>query len=164
MKDTHILIVDDEPLTRKSLYEILKYEGYRVDTAKDGREALELFQKQRSSVVITDLKMPGINGLSLLKEIRARDKETAVVLMTGYGTIDNAVDAMKEGAFDYITKPILDSEIKLVIQRIVEQQRLMEENKSLRQRLAKTTRSQFYNIIGQNSKMQKIFLVLSISS
>ena len=160
MKDTHILIVDDEPLTRKSLYEILKYEGYRVDTAKDGREALELFQKERSSVVITDLKMPGINGLSLLKEIRARDKETAVVLMTGYGTIDNAVDAMKEGAFDYITKPILDSEIKLVIQRIVEQQRLMEENKSLRQKLAKTTRSQFYNIIGQNSRMQKIYTLI----
>ena len=160
MNDAHILIVDDEPLTRQSLYEILKFEGYRVNTAKDGHEALELFQKQRPSVVITDLKMPGIDGLSLLREIHARDKQVAVVLVTGFGTIENAVEAMKEGAFDYITKPILDSEIKLVIQRITEQQRLVQENKALRQRLADTNRTQFHGIIGQSAKMQKIYTLI----
>jgi len=160
MKDTHILIVDDEPLTRQSLYEILKFEGYRVDTAKDGREALEFISKQIPSVVITDLKMPGIDGLSLLREIRAKDNDVAVVLITAYGTIENAVDAMREGAFDYITKPILDSEIKLVINRVVEQQRLLEENRFLRQRLADTSRSQFYSIIGQNPEMQKIYTLI----
>ncbi|MGD9015633.1 MAG: sigma-54 dependent transcriptional regulator [Candidatus Omnitrophota bacterium] len=160
MDDTHILIVDDEPLTRKSLYEILKYEGYRVNTANDGRQALDLIQKQMPSIVITDLKMPGMDGLSLLKEIRSRTKEVAVVLVTGYGTIDNAVEAMKEGAFDYITKPILDSEIKLVIQRIIEQQKLLEENKFLRQRLADTTRIQFHSLIGQNSQMQKVYTLI----
>lgn len=161
MKDTRILIVDDEPLTRKSLYEILKFEGYRVDTARDGQEAIGLIEKQMPSVVITDLKMPGgIDGLTLLREIRNRDKDTAVVLITGYGSIENAVEVMKEGAFDYITKPIVDSEIKLVIQRIIEQQRLIEENRVLRQRLADSTRSQFYNIVGQNPKMQKIYTLI----
>ncbi len=161
MKDARILIVDDEPLTRKSLYEILKFEGYRVDTAKDGQEALDIIEKQMPSVVITDLKMPGdIDGLTLLREIHSRDKDTAVVLITGYGSIENAVEAMKAGAFDYVTKPIVDSEIKLVIQRIIQQQSLIEENRVLRKRLADTSRSKFYDIIGQNPKMQKIYFLI----
>ncbi|MFH1678452.1 MAG: sigma-54 dependent transcriptional regulator [Candidatus Omnitrophota bacterium] len=158
--NTRILIVDDEPLTRRSLYEILKFEGYKVNTAKDGREALDLIEKEAPSIVITDLMMPGLDGLSLLKEIRAKGKEIAVVLITGFGSIDNAVEAMKEGAFDYITKPILDSEIKLVLNRIIEQQKLLEENRILRQKLADTTRSQWCDIIGQNSKMQKIYTLI----
>jgi len=158
--NTRILIVDDEPLTRQSLYEILKYEGYSVNTANDGREALGVIEKQKPSVIITDLKMPGLDGLSLLKEIRNKDKNIAVVLITAFGTIENAVEAMKEGAFDYVTKPILDSEIKLIIQRITQQQRLIEENRSLRQRLADTTRQSFHNIIGQSLKMQKIYTLI----
>ncbi|MFC1658907.1 sigma-54-dependent transcriptional regulator [Candidatus Omnitrophota bacterium] len=160
MDDTHILIVDDEPLTRKSLFEILKYEGYHVDTAEDGSKALDIIGRQAPAIVITDLKMPGMDGLSLLKAIRGRNKEIAVVLVTGYGTIDNAVEAMREGAFDYITKPILDSEIKLVIQRIIDQQKLLEENRFLRQKLADTTRSRFHNLTGQNTQMQKIYTLI----
>lgn len=165
MERGKILIVDDEPLTRKSLYEILKYEYYRVSTASNGKEALRAIAEEHPDIVITDLKMPDINGLELLKKIREMNNGTAVVLITGYGSIDTAVAAMKEGAFDYITKPILDNEIKIVIQRIFEQKKILEENRVLKKRLAKTVRSNFHGIIGQNHKMQKIYdLIETIAS
>lgn len=157
MTDNHILIVDDEPLTRQSLYEILKIEGYRVTTAKDGHEALGLIEKLLPKIVISDMKMPGIDGLQLVKEIKAKGLEIPVILITGYGSIETAVEAMKEGAFDYITKPIVDSEIRIVIQKIIKQQELIEENRFLRERIKNTTRQRFHNIIGQNIKMQKIY-------
>ncbi len=160
MKKIHILVVDDEPLTRQSLFEILKYEGYSVNMAKDGSEALKLIAKQEPAIVITDLKMPEVDGLSLLREIRRKYRNIAVVLMTGYGSIENAVEAMREGAFDYITKPIIDDEIKMLIQRIVEQKKILEENKFLRKKLADATRTKFCSIIGQNSRMQKIYTLI----
>lgn len=162
MTDNHILVVDDEPLTRQSLYEILKFEGYKVATAKDGLEALELIEKSPPNIMIADMKMPRMNGLELLKETRARGLEIAIILITGYGSIETAVKAMREGAFDYITKPIMDSEIKVVIQKIINQQELIEENRLLREKLATTTRRQFHNIIGQNSRMQKIYAMIEI--
>jgi len=158
--DRHILVVDDEPLTRGSLYEVLKFEGYRVTTANDGVEALESIRKSQPEIVIADLKMPGMDGLSLLRKIKAEHSETVVVLITGYGTIETAVEAMKEGAFDYITKPIVDGEIKVVIQKILNQQKLMEENRYLRERLATTTRQRFHNIIGEDPKMQRIYAMI----
>lgn len=157
MTDNHILIVDDEPLTRQSLYEILKIDGYRVTTAKDGQEALGLIEKLLPKIVISDMKMPGIDGLQLVKEIKTKGLEIPVILITGYGSIEAAVEAMKEGAFDYITKPIVDNEIRLVIQKIIKQQELIEENRFLRERIKNTSRQCFHNIIGQNVKMQKIY-------
>ncbi len=165
MDDKHILIVDDEPLTRKSLFEILKFDGYRVSMASDGEEAFALINNGSPDVVITDLKMPKMDGLTLLRNIKKSHPDIAIVLMTAYGSIDSAVEAMKEGAFDYVTKPIVDNEIKIVIQRIFEQRQLLEENKILKKKLAATTRSQFHSIIGQNSKMQKIYnLVETVAS
>lgn len=160
MTDNHILIADDEPLTRQSLYEILKIEGYKVTTARDGLEALGLIEKLLPKIVISDMKMPGIDGLQLVKEIKARGLEIPVILITGYGSIETAVEAMREGAFDYITKPIVDNEIKVVIQKIIKQQELIEENRFLRERLKNTTRQRFHNIIGQNDKMQKIYALI----
>ncbi|RKY40177.1 MAG: sigma-54-dependent Fis family transcriptional regulator [Candidatus Omnitrophota bacterium] len=153
----HILIADDEPLTRKSLLEILKFEGYKVSLASDGEEALKQVKEEPPDVVIADLKMPKLDGITLLRKIKEYDSNIAVVLVTAYGTIETAVEAMKEGAFDYITKPIIDKEIKIVIQRILEQKNLLEENKVLKEKLRKEGRKQFYKMIGQNPKMQKIY-------
>ena len=158
----HILVVDDEPLTRQSLYEILKFEGYKVSTAQDGLEALDSIEKSLPGIIIADIKMPGMGGLQLLKEIRNKGLETAMILITGYGSIETAVEAMKEGAFDYITKPIVDSEIKVVIQKILNQQKLIEENHLLRKKLAAVTREKFHNIIGRSSGMQKIYAMIEL--
>ena len=160
MTANHILIADDEPLTRQSLYEILKIEGYKVTTARDGLEALGLIEKLLPEIVISDMKMPGMDGLQLVKEIKSRGLEIPVILITGYGSIETAVEVMREGAFDYITKPIVDNEIKVVIQKIIKQQELIEENRFLRERLEHTTRQRFHNIIGQNDKMQKIYALI----
>jgi DNA-binding NtrC family response regulator len=157
MASGRICIVDDEPLTRKSLYEVLRYAGYTVSCVDNGRDALALIAQEHPDVVVTDLKMPQMSGIELLKKIKEIEAEAAVVLVTAYGSIDTAVDAMKNGAFDYITKPIQDTEIKIVIERIFDQKRILEENKTLKKRLAKTTRSQFHNLIGQNQAMQKIY-------
>jgi len=160
MSNRRILIVDDEPLTRKSLYEILRFEGYSVSCASNAKEALSLIDTERPNIVITDLKMPDIDGLQLLKEIKLIDNDIAVVLITAYGSVESAVEAMKEGAFDYITKPILDSEIKIVIKRIFEQKRILEENRFLKRRLADTKRVKFHSIMGQNPNLQRIYSLI----
>lgn len=160
MSNERILIVDDEPLTRKSLYEILRFEGYSVSAASSAKEALILVEKERPNIIITDLKMPEMDGLELLREVKKMSFKVSVVIMTGFGSIETAVEAMKEGAFDYITKPIVDSEIKIVIQRIFEQNKILEENKFLKRSLEKSKRSKFHNIIGQNNEMQKIYSLI----
>ena len=161
----YIVIADDEPLTRKSLYEILKYQGYRVAITANGLEALELISQDPPDILISDLKMPDIDGLTLLRKVKAGFPGVEVVLMTAYGSIDSAVEAMKEGAFDYVTKPILDSEIKIVIERIFEQKNIINENIRLKEQLTKVNRSQFHSIIGANATMQKIYnLIESVAS
>ena len=157
MNKGRILIVDDEPLTRKSLYEILKKRGFDVSGAASGEEALSVLIKEKPDIVITDFKMHGISGIGLLKEIKKIDSGIAVILITGYGSIDSAVEAMKEGAFDYITKPILDDEIMIVIERIFEQKRVLEENRLLKKQLVGTKRARFYDLIGHNQRMQSIY-------
>ncbi|MBP7088267.1 MAG: sigma-54-dependent Fis family transcriptional regulator [Candidatus Omnitrophica bacterium] len=153
----HILIVDDEPLTRKSLFEILKFQGYKVSTSADGEEAYGIIEQECPDILITDLKMPKVDGLALLKKTKEISPDTTVILITAYGSIENAVSAMREGAFDYITKPIIDSEIKIIIQRVFEQKKILEENKLLKKQIAATSRDSFFNIIGANHKMQRIY-------
>ncbi len=158
--NNRILVVDDEPLTRRSLYEILKFEGYEVVTANDGLEALETIKKISPQIAIVDLKMPRLDGMGLLKEIKAHSLKTEIILITGYGSIETAVEAMRQGAFDYISKPIVDSEIKVVIQKILNQQKLLEENRLLKERLAASNRQSFHGIIGGDAKMQKIYATI----
>ncbi|MCM8774102.1 MAG: sigma-54 dependent transcriptional regulator, partial [Candidatus Omnitrophica bacterium] len=162
MGNKHILIADDEPLTRKSLYELLRFEGYNVSLANDGEEALQMVKSAPLDLIIADLKMPKVDGLELLKRVKEINPEITVVLITGYGSIETAVEAMKLGAFDYITKPIIDNEIKLVIQRIFEQKRLIEENRALKEKLDGTIRTKFYNIVGRHPKMQKIYNLIEV--
>lgn len=163
-RNVHILIADDEPLVRRSLTEFLTMEGYIVSSASNGNEALELLKEYTADIVITDIKMPELDGIQLLKEIISHKNHTAVILMTGYGSIENAVEAMKEGAYDYITKPIIDSEIKIIIERLIKEQNIIEENKELKEKLAVTNRESFYNIVGKDEKMQKIYTLIETIS
>ncbi len=156
----NILIVDDEPLIRKSLYEILKIEGFHAHMAQSGEEAVDMLRKIPCDIVIADMKLPQMSGLELLERIKKNKSETDVILITGFGTIETAVDAMRKGAFDYITKPIIDSEIKIIIDKILEKKQILKENKNLRSIVAKTTRSSFHNIVGSSERMQKIYNII----
>jgi len=165
MSKGHILIVDDEPLTRKSLYEILRFAGYSAAIAADAEEGLAMLDTEKPDVVISDFKLPGLNGVEFLRKAKETYPDIAFVLVTAFGSIENAVDAMKEGAFDYITKPILDNEIKIVIKRILKQKSIMDENRFLKKKLASMDKKKFHGIIGQNRTMQKIYnLIEAVSS
>ncbi|MDD5729701.1 MAG: sigma-54 dependent transcriptional regulator [Candidatus Omnitrophica bacterium] len=153
----HILVVDDEPLVRHSLREFLALQGYVVNVASNGREALGLLKDYTADIVITDIKMPEMDGLQLLKHIKADFPATPVILITSFGSIENAVEAMKDGAYDYITKPIVDNEIKMVIERLMKQRELQEENIKLKAQLSAANKERFHNIVGKSQKMQKIY-------
>ena len=156
-ENRHILVVDDEPLVRSSLSELLTLLGYTVSTAGNGKEALELLRDYTADIIITDIKMPEMDGIQLLNQVKKRHPEVPVILITGYGSIDSAVEAIKQGAYDYITKPIVDSEIKIVIERLVKQRQLQEENIRLKEQLSASHRERFHNIVGKDDKMQKIY-------
>jgi DNA-binding NtrC family response regulator len=159
-----ILIVDDEPLIRKSLYEILKIAGFEAYTAMNGEEAVDLLASRPFDIVITDMKLPKMSGLELLNAVKKTCPQTEVILITGYGSIDTAVDAMKKGAFDYVTKPIVDDEIKILIEKIIEKKSLLEENRSLRQLVSKNKRNSFCGLIGNCVPMQTVYnLVESVA-
>ena len=155
-----ILIADDEPLIRKSLYESLRMEGYEAAMAAYGEEALQKIARIPIDLVIADIKMPKVSGIDLLKQIKAKYPDIPVLLITGYGTIDQAVEAMRLGAADYITKPITDGEIQIVIKKLFEQKNLIEENIALRQQLALTARDRFHRLIGRDEKMQRIYTLI----
>lgn len=150
----NILVVDDKDSMRNMLQQTLAEEGYRVDSAPDGRRALELVQNKSYDLVLTDLKMPEMNGLDLLEGVRKEDADTLVILMTAYGTIDDAVTAMKNGAFDFITKPFDTEHLCVLISRALENRRLIAENSLLREE--KLDESGLENIIGKNQSMLEV--------
>jgi len=162
MAQEHILVVDDDALILESISELLKLEGYNIDSAATPERALKLMEENTYSLLMTDVNMPNVNGFELLKLVKRKYPETVVVLITGYGTIENAVEAIKLGAVHYVTKPIIDDEIKLIVARSLQQHKLVTENRSLREQL--DIRYSFDNIIGQDYKMHKLFdLVKAIS-
>ena len=150
-----LLIVDDDSLIVDSLSEFLRMEGYLVDTAPDGAQAIEMLATTRYNLVLTDVNMPRTNGLELLRTIKNQYPDVVVLVITGYGTIENAVEAVKMGAFEYLTKPIIDDEIRVTIQKALKQQVLLSENYLLRQQLG--LRYGLDNIVGHDYKMLKIF-------
>jgi DNA-binding NtrC family response regulator len=150
-----ILVVDDEANARTALAELLRDEGYRVETAADGFKALGKMEEAAPDLVLTDLKMPGMGGVELLQRIREQDEDAVVIVMTAFGAVDTAVDALKKGAADYLTKPLNMTELVLVLAREMERRRLRLEAGSLRARLAE--RYRFENIIGDAPAMQAIF-------
>ena len=132
-----ILVVDDERSNLESLERIFAREGFRVATAGSGAEALELLRRERVSVVVTDLMMPGMSGEELLRAARTVSPESEVILVTAYGTVETAVAAMKEGAYDFITKPVKRHAIVKAVRLARERASLVAENRALRARLAR---------------------------
>ncbi|MFH1459047.1 MAG: sigma-54 dependent transcriptional regulator [Candidatus Omnitrophota bacterium] len=158
----HILITDDEPLTRKSLKEILRYEGYNVTTAEDGAKAWEIMQRLPVDVIMADMKMPKIGGMDLLKKVRENYPQTQVVLMSAYGNIENAVEAMRLGAFDYVTKPIEDDQLRLLMKKIDTRSNLRtaEVSPDSEIQAPKEIRYKFYTVMGKDEKMQRIYTMI----
>jgi DNA-binding NtrC family response regulator len=155
MQRERILIVDDEANARTALAELLRDEGYLVETAADGFKALPKLEELEPDVVVTDLKMPGLSGLELMAKIRERDPECVVIVMTAFGAVESAVQAMRQGAADYLTKPVNVEELSLVLKREVERKRLRAEAGHLRERLSEKHR--INNIIGSSPAMQQVF-------
>ncbi|HEX2924601.1 MAG TPA: sigma-54 dependent transcriptional regulator [Chloroflexota bacterium] len=151
-----ILIADDEPNIRRVLEALFTRDGHHVICAENGRKALDVLStNQDIDVLISDLIMPDINGVELLEAARQINPTISVLMITAHGTIKSAVDAMRLGAFDYITKPFDMDEIKIVVKKALERTNLVEENRDLRQQLKSNFK--FTNIIGQSGKMQEVF-------
>jgi len=136
-----ILLIDDDASLREVLSFALREQGHEVHAAEDGAEGLALLARVRPDAVITDLKMPGIDGMEVLRGAREIDEAVPVILLTAFGSIEQAVEAMRAGAFSYLTKPYNREELKLAVAQALERQRLMRENRSLRDRLREHTRS-----------------------
>lgn len=154
MSTSTILIVDDEASQREILAGYLKKKQHRIIQACSAAEALSLLTKNSIDILLTDLKMPDKTGLDLLKEVKVRTPEVVVVLMTAFGTIEGAVDAMREGAYDYLNKPIDLDELDLLIQRIQERTQLLSENRLLKEQLAE--RYTFEGIVSQSPEMEAV--------
>ena len=127
-----ILVVDDDPGLLQGLREILEAEGYDVTTAPDGEQGLLLIKEQAFDLVLSDLALPGLDGIELLKFLRREQPQCPCIIITGYGTITNAVTAMRQGAYDYFTKPVDATELRLVVARALDHRRLKWENLHLK--------------------------------
>ena len=149
-----ILVVDDEPGLCAGLQEGLRREGYIVDAANDASAALKLASQSLYNLVISDVKMPGTSGLELLGQIRERSRETLFILMTAFSTVENAVEAMRLGAYDYLPKPIDLKRLRLLVQKALEYQAVVAENHELRSRLQKRTEPN--PLIGESEIMRNI--------
>ncbi len=152
---TRILVVDDEEIVRESLAEWLAKDGYHVETAPDGNAAVEALDREPWAILLVDLKMPGMDGLGVLDHARKVQPSTVVVIMTAYATIETAVTAMKNGAYDYLVKPFDPEELTLMITKIVRQQEMLRENQLLRKALKKEHR--FRDLVSESPAMQSVF-------
>ncbi len=155
MPKTKILIVDDELIMRESLGGWLERDGYEVHKAASGEEALELIRNIRFDVLLVDIKMNGMSGIDLLKEVKSSDPDAAVVMITAYGSISSSIEAMKLGAQDYLLKPFDPNELGVLIEKILESRAKTLENLYLRDQYRERTR--FESMIGQSPRMQEIF-------
>jgi len=151
----NILVVDDEEIVRSSLAGWLEEDGYHVETAENGPKAIERLPDREWNLAMVDLKMPGMDGIELMDRIREMRPDTTVIIMTAYATVDTAVKAMKQGAYDYIVKPFNPEDLSLSIRKIVEHQNLVRENLYLRKELKKQYR--LHDLISKNPRMLEIF-------
>jgi len=154
-KSASVLIVEDDEKMRDLLRKIITREGYPVEEAANGDAALTLIEKNVYDIVLTDVKMPGLDGIELLKEIKKISARTYVIIMTAFGTIGSAVEAMKQGAYDYISKPFKLDEIQILIRKILDEKALRQEVDHLRKEVRR--RYRFNNIIGKSKEMQEVF-------
>jgi len=159
-KKTKILIVDDESIVRESLSDWLDGAGYDVEVAGSGEEALPIIQQKKPKVMVADLVMPGMNGIELMNEAKKIIPTLSTVIITAHATIQSAITAIREGAFDYIEKPFCPEKVELLIEKLVEHQDLIEENIKLRRKIE--DRFHFEGIIAKSPKMLKIFELIRI--
>jgi len=156
-----ILVVDDDRSNRQTLQRILTKAGYEVEDAASGKEALERLRARSTSLLLTDLKMPGMDGVELLRASRMVSPDTEVVLMTAYGTVETAVESMKEGAYDFLTKPLKRHEILKAVRKALEKRSLVAENRALRARLeAADTAGPLGRIIGHSTALRGVLDVV----
>ncbi|MDR1166770.1 MAG: sigma-54 dependent transcriptional regulator [Deltaproteobacteria bacterium] len=151
----HILIVDDEEHIRKIMSIMLKKKGYACETAASGEEALGKFQEASFDAVITDLKMPGVDGLGLLSRLKELEPDIIVIVVTAFATMETAILAMKAGAYDYISKPFNEEEIVLVLEKALERARLVAENKLLKKQIAARLDGEVF--LGESPAMRQVF-------
>ena len=159
MQKTNILVVDDERDICRALNIILTKEGYAVTEAYNGEQAVELLRKQDFDLVMTDIKMEKMDGFEVLRQTQQISPGTTVVMMTAFASVGSAVEAMRAGATDYITKPFINDDIRLTVRRIIDGRDLQRENQILRQELSQR-RDTFKDIIGNSEAMQKVFAVM----
>jgi DNA-binding NtrC family response regulator len=150
-----ILVVEDDRAQREALQEILQQEGYDLETVPDGETGLKRLQEQGYDLVLTDMSLPGMGGLDILKFLVHHQPHCLCIIVTGYATVKNSVDAMRLGAYDYLPKPVDPQELRLVVQRALEHQRLQQENLQLKKQLFK--RFGFTNIIGTSEPIVQLF-------
>ncbi len=163
VEPSRVLVVDDEPRQIDILKAILSREGFDVDTAATAETAVVMMRDLLPAVILTDLKLPGRDGIALLEEAASLTPQPCVIIMTAHGTIDTAVEAMKKGAFDYLTKPLVRDTVVLAVRRAMEKARLLRENQALREELV--DRFALENVIGDHGTMQEVFrLVKKVAS
>jgi DNA-binding NtrC family response regulator len=153
-----ILVVDDEEQMRDLLAKVLERKGYQVSVCGDGTEALALLEMEPADLVVTDVRMPGLNGIEALRAIKELNPDIVVIIMTAFGSIDQAVQAVKDGAYDYINKPFKIEEMLLTIEKALDERRLRHEVSTLRQELR--TRYHFESLIGKSRAMQEVFSLI----
>src|SRR5512136_153214 len=158
MSKDKILVADDEQSMREFLDIMLKKEGYKVSLAANGDEVLKLAERDIFDLIIMDIRMPKLDGIAVLKKIKALSPETIVIMITAYASADTTIRAMKEGAYDYVTKPFKVDEIKLIIRNALEKKNLQKENLLLKQVVR--DRYRFGSIIGQSLKMVALYDLL----
>jgi two-component system response regulator HydG len=157
-RPVEILVVDDELIVRESLIGWLKKAGHKVEAAEGGYRALEMLKSRDYELMFLDLKMPDLSGLEVLKEIKASRPQTMVVMITAYGSVETAVEAMKCGANDYLLKPFEPEQLTLLVEKMFQQKRIIDENVQLRDELA--TRIRCQDLIGKSSCMQRLFSLI----
>ena len=153
-----VLVVDDEKAIRDSLKIILEDEGYFADTAGDGEEALQKIKEQNFDIVISDIKMPKLDGMQLLDQVSKLSPDTFFIIMTAFASVNTAIDALRKGAFDYLIKPVEFDDLLIRIKRLISYKKLSSENKFLRQRIS--SEEKFDNLVGKSEPMMKVFKLI----
>ncbi len=155
-----ILVVDDEEAMRESLSAWLVKDGHWVEVAASGRQALDALEADLFELLLVDIKMPGLDGLEVLRRVKKEHPRVMVIMITAYGSIESAVEAMKLGASDYLLKPFDPEHLVLLIDRVAQQKALLDENEALRARLAEYDQAVFEDLVGQSEAMRRVFAVI----
>jgi len=161
-KSGKILVVDDEPTEREGLARLVGQWGYEVETASSGEEALNLIESQHPAVVLTDLVLPEMDGLTLLQKLKETGRPPIVLLVTGHGSVETAVEAMRHGAFDYLTKPVDATRLQVLLEKSIEQESLSREVNFLRHQLRQ--KGSFGQLVGQSKGMQEVYRWIELAA